>query len=165
MAIGIYKAIKRHKELTETPYVFSNNLQILLAVFAFCSFTLSIFWKPIWEWGHMLAQLSGIEVFAFIVLSLGGVLFGLICIYSLVQLLKLLRRAILGQIIRYDPETTPSNVLAAIEPIELSSKDIKQYTQALNKLIEQNNSLIENNNKLIAEYRDILHKKDRNDTT
>lgn len=161
MAIGIYKAIKRHGELTETPYVFSNNIQILLAVFAFCSFILSILWKPISGWAHMLAQLSGVELFGFICACLGGVLFGGMCIYSLIQLLRLLWHAVFGQTWHYNPGETPANVLSAVKPIELSSKDVKQYTKALNRLIEQNNDLMETNNKLIAEYKDIISRKDK----
>ena len=161
MAIGIYKAIKRHGELTETPYVFSNNIQILLAVFAFCSFILSILWKPIWGWAHMLAQLSGVELFGFICACLGGVLFGGICIYSLIQLLRLLWRAVFRQTWHYNPEETPANVLAAVKPIKLSNEDVKQYTQALNRLIEQNNSLMKTNNKLIAEYEDIISRENQ----
>ena len=111
----------------------------------------------------MLAQLSGIELFAFVVLCLGGVLFGLICIYSLIQLLRLLWRAVFGQTWSYNPKDTPPNVLAAIKPIELSGKDIKRYTQALNKLIEQNNSLLEANKELIAKYTNIIQKGDRKD--
>jgi len=42
MAIGIYKAWKRKAEITSPePVVFTNNIQVLLSVFAFSTFVIS----------------------------------------------------------------------------------------------------------------------------
>ena len=111
----------------------------------------------------MLAELSPIGWFAFIIGGIIVLFFGVMSIYSLLKLARLLWHAKFGEIVRYDPETTPSNLLAAIEPIESSEKNTKQYIKALGKLVEQNNALIAHNNELISKYVDIVHKTDTKD--
>ena len=55
-----------------------------------------------------------------------------------------------GQIIRFDPKTTPEHILEAIKPIE-SDKDLKEYRGILKKLID-------GKNELIAEYQAVIKK-------
>lgn len=133
MLQGIYKVFKRKEELDST-LMFTNNLQIWLAIFAFASFIASYLGQYLYGWWLMLRMPSPFE-FTILILGIALVLlFIAMGVFSLFKLLRLLWHAKFGQKVEYDPETIHENFLTVITPIKAGA-NLKECEIALVRLI------------------------------
>ena len=164
MAIGIYQALKRRAEGSSTaPTVFGNNVQIWLSIFAFSTFIVSFLWSSVESlWpalrGWLLALVGLSSIGAGIIVVLVGCFFAL-AVYSFVQLIKMGLRAWRGIPYKFNPNNkkeTPNNVLKAIRPV-VATKNLREYNDVVDRLIETNKKLIKENDELIAEYQQAIH--------
>jgi hypothetical protein len=148
MAVGKYFPFKRTSELNLTTS-FTYILQIWLGVFAFSSFITLEVGQSIWGWWQMLKELSLLQWFAYVVGSIVVLFFLVMVCYSLFKMAKLFWLGKFGQIIKYD-QTTPSNIISAIKPLE-NDKDLREYKIILEKLIVEKEELIK-------EYQSVINK-------
>jgi len=91
-----------------------------------------------------------------------GICFLAITIYAAIQLVKLFWYSCKGIRYKFDPKTTPDNVLMAIEPID-EENNLKEYKYVLNRLITGKSKLIEEKTKLIGTYARIVEKMEKKD--
>ncbi len=140
MAIGIYKAFRRRQEVSSAePTVFLSNFQAWLSVFGFSTSAAGIL-AAIWGW-HMLRELPPpLFLGALTVLAIFVIGFVIIALLSLVQLVKMVRHGWRGIPYKYDPITTPDNVLKAIKPVDVRT-NFKEYRSVVDRLTKSNNKL------------------------
>jgi hypothetical protein len=152
MAIGIYKAFKRSHEINRTT-MFTNNLQIWLALLSISLLGFLELIRAIWGW--WMFNLTPIGWFFYILGSVMLFFFLAMSIRSLFGFLKLMWHGKFGQRIEYDPQNTDPNILKAITPIE-ADNNLKDYKKVLALLVKSNNEVIKKNNELISEYQAII---------
>ena len=156
MLRGIYKALKRRDELDST-FKFTNNLQVWLALFAFCALIVAEIGRVIWGWWML--NLTTLQWVLYILGSILVLFFLAIGIVSLYKFLKLLWRAKFGQKIPYDPKTIFENILAVTTPIK-DGATIEECRIALARLItirsETTGKLKVEVEKRISEYQVII---------
>jgi len=135
MLQGNYTAFKRKEELDKT-LMFTNNLQIWLALLSISLLGLLEVGRAIWRW--WMVNLTPIQWFFYILGSIMVFFFLAIAIRSLYGLAKLLWHAKFGQNIEYDPETIHENFLTVITPIKAEA-NLKECGIAIARLITVRN--------------------------
>jgi len=148
MPLGRYKAFKRRKE-ANTTILYTHNIQIYLAVFAFTSLIISVLVPPLWGLTMILSKLSFLEWFAFISGGITVLFFIGMGLYTLANLLRLMFHSIFGEVV--EMSNLSENHLAATTPLKGKS-DSKEYTKAIKILMGNNEKLIAENKKLMSEY-------------
>ena len=156
MLRGIYTAFKRREELDST-LKFTNNLQIWLAIFAFCALIVVELGRVIWGWWML--NLTTLQWALYILGSILVLFFLAIGIFSLYKFLKLLWHCKFGQKVPYNPKTIHDGLLAVITPIK-DEATLEECQTALARLItirsETEGSIKAEVEKRISEYQAII---------
>jgi hypothetical protein len=154
MASGIYYAFKRKKELDLTT-TFTYLLQLWLSIFGFSIVAIGIIGNAIGGLLKMENLPQYTFTFSFAVLVIFLIVFIIITIYVSIKLIQLFWNGLMGQTIKYNPLSTPDNILKAIKPIN-DKENLHEYKQMLHKLIKENKQLM-------AEYENVIRKLEAED--
>ena len=149
----------------DSTIMFTNNLQVWLALFAFCALVVVELGRVIWGWWAMTLELSSWQWFLYV---LGSLMVGICFVFGVIAFcgfVKLLYHAVFGQKLPYDAKEINETMLALIKPVK-GGATIEECRTALARLItvrsETKGRLKTEVEKRISEYQSIIDELEGN---